>query len=1194
MGESSEVLELIQQSRRLVLLLGQTYLHRASPSLKHPLLDVIGSGSQAKALTDWWLSEPRPVAERAQILDRASRLFSFGPEWTALRTLPWSAAFTSSIDGVIRRLLECDGRRQVHQWFAPAARPSEHTLSVFRLFGSVERDSGPELPPGTTDALRARRSGASDMLRTLGEVIGPKGLFVIEGWQPTEGDWLRVRDLAAALVAAQLDSSQVLLTGIHDADRKLLEGDDDFADLLARRVVVLDSQPFSTVVTALAESGHLLRPDVRLSVSDAVAVRVLTSFTGVLRTPKQSDLSDVAIPRDEFRQLSETFKILAPLEVSEPVSGTPPELRRACQRFLEAGSDQQLARVRQFAFRRPFVSQQLIPAVQKALDSASPQDHTIVVSGQSGCGKTTILALLAVELREAGLPVVYVPRTVIPPSQPHLDRFAQLLEAGKSQAPLVVIWDGLEPPDAYQKLSRYFGSKGRRALVIGSSYELTPMDSTRRRASRDGRSHATTSTTTLAVAVSMSPEEQAALLSHFDAMMPDETRALREYHQWQSYDNFFATLYYLFDGLRPRLQQGLLDEAQRGIEQVCRAMVERLTHATADAPRGDLQRALMDALGDQFGAMLAQVHASPERLDALKQEVFALANAVMVASWAGLPLPIDLALRLVRTDTMLAYKETLRAAPFIRELEDAQADFYLQSRHPLEADLWCRKQLPSWHNKFEIVKQLALTLRQHEVRDDRSPSLDFVVKLLQAVGPQGREKCRLTDSFMGIAETVSTLAEMFAGEIHPRLLLVQANAVREGVRERQRALANNSGASADEVRREVAVWFEKLKAADAALLGAQDYVSSRSVGGRLAAGARNFLVVAKTERAAVLGAQLGSLRELSRRVPIEAPRLKADADDVFRRARHAWRDSLSLDDENHQTFDIASWIIRDRLDLGQMSDEERLDALAEWKYLLEGYAEAVETPDQSDRYDARDRECALRRGDSVAAAAVLDRMLARGSVAAHSLRAREIELRDGPSGGARAARKYLETSCASSLDTDRHVLLLYYRLWWASETGFAGYFPHDHIVLAFDDARWARLAQLAEARLRLEGESTNRLAMFHLAWSQMQRGDATASLATFRNLASITEGAFRRGRSLAVVSDAAGAPRVFRGENRGSHDGVRGRVWIDDLRQELPYNALDFEDADRRAGAPFGPFHIAMNYRGPFAQPIHRTSSRRA
>ena len=136
----------------------------------------------ANALTDWWLSESRPVAERAQTLDRASRLYSFGPEWTSLRTLPWSAAFTSSIDGVIRRLLECDGKRQVHQWFAPAARPSEQTLSLFRLFGSVERDSGPELPPGTTDALRARRSGASDMLRTLGEVIGPKRLFVIEGW----------------------------------------------------------------------------------------------------------------------------------------------------------------------------------------------------------------------------------------------------------------------------------------------------------------------------------------------------------------------------------------------------------------------------------------------------------------------------------------------------------------------------------------------------------------------------------------------------------------------------------------------------------------------------------------------------------------------------------------------------------------------------------------------------------------------------------------------------------------------------------------------------------------------------------------------------------------------------------------------------------------------------------------------------
>jgi ABC-type lipoprotein export system ATPase subunit len=39
---------------------------------------------------------------------------------------------------------------------------------------------------------------------------------------------------------------------------------------------------------------------------------------------------------------------------------------------------------------------------------SSPQDHTVLVCGQSGVGKTTLLSLLAVDLRESGFPVLFV------------------------------------------------------------------------------------------------------------------------------------------------------------------------------------------------------------------------------------------------------------------------------------------------------------------------------------------------------------------------------------------------------------------------------------------------------------------------------------------------------------------------------------------------------------------------------------------------------------------------------------------------------------------------------------------------------------------------------------------------------------------------------------------------------------------
>jgi hypothetical protein len=90
----------------------------------------------------------------------------------------------------------------------------------------------------------------------------------------------------------------------------------------------------------------------------------------------------------------------------------------------------------------------------------------------------------------------------------------------------------------------------------------------------------------------------------------------------------------------------------------------------------------------------------------------------------------------------------------------------------------------------------------------------------------------------------------------------------------------------------------------------------------------------------------------------------------------------------------------------------------------------------------------------------------------------------------------------------------------------------------------------------------------------------------FRKLAQSSEGAVRRARSLALLSDGIGHARKLRGEIRALTPEGRGRVWVPELREEFPFNASDFGETNRRIGAPFGPFVIALNYRGAFAQPI--------
>ena len=76
-------------------------------------------------------------------------------------------------------------------------------------------------------------------------------------------------------------------------------------------------------------------------------------------------------------------------------------------------------------------------------------------------------------------------------------------------------------------------------------------------------------------------------------------------------------------------------------------------------------------------------------------------------------------------------------------------------------------------------------------------------------------------------------------------------------------------------------------------------------------------------------------------------------------------------------------------------------------------------------------------------------------------------------------------------------------------------------------------------------------------------------------------------------SDADARPLEFTGETRASQYSHLGRVWIEDLRIEIPYKVFEFGDPVG-PGELLGPFHIAMNYRGAYAQPVSRYSRKLA
>ncbi len=166
-------------------------------------------------------------------------------------------------------------------------------------------------------------------------------------------------------------------------------------------------------------------------------------------------------------------------------------------------------------------------------------------------------------------------------------------------------------------------------------------------------------------------------------------------------------------------------------------------------------------------------------------------------------------------------------------------------------------------------------------------------------------------------------------------------------------------------------------------------------------------------------------------------------------------------------------------------------------------------------------------------------------------------------------------------------MLLYYRLWWHAETGRRVFFDKETLCLPFVPAQWRRLADLSEACLKLDGERDNNKALFHHAWALLQLGETQRSVEFFDHLATISLSP-RRGRSLALISDPQGQPREFVGEPRGRQAGSRGIAWVNELRMEVRYSQQEFPTSEARQGRQVILFHLALNYRGIFARPIHR------
>ncbi|SEK73285.1 hypothetical protein SAMN05444354_102194 [Stigmatella aurantiaca] len=455
MKENEQLLvNAFEQERPVVLFLGQSAWSSSEKkdSILAAVLDRLGRLDQIARGWPALIDSDTLAAENMHWLSERFNRNVQSEAMQDLLDLSWSAVFTTSIDPQLTRHLETRGRQPEvilsKGHFARVPR-SRSRPPVHYLFGRSDEMTVDARVPRSRMELRQRAVHAADMVNRVAETTTPLGLLVLEGYVPG-CDWLAIDDLLAPI--SMTGEIQILWFGLSSVPNS-----EFFNELLKKGVLHIDERRLVDVVAELN------------------ARKVL----GLERIVSSEEPGTVSLANGDFIVISPSLRLR--VEASAAVvddtwtSFLPPikeSEQEAFQRFHGGlGSSRTLVEgiARGFAIRRDFESK-LRERFEVALKKHGDSNRVIVLHGQSGTGKSVAIARLAYELRkEVKVPVLYSNGRI--PQATDIDEFCIEAEQAKA-AVTVILCDSNQAPNRYYDLANSLRSRGRRIVVIGTSYRF--------------------------------------------------------------------------------------------------------------------------------------------------------------------------------------------------------------------------------------------------------------------------------------------------------------------------------------------------------------------------------------------------------------------------------------------------------------------------------------------------------------------------------------------------------------------------------------------------------------------------------------------------------------------------------------------------------------------------------------------------
>lgn len=1138
---SEEIIsEVLKDERPLVLFLGQSFssgpegdpvVRKTLEYLGEPLngtstwVNIINSKKISRS-TYGWLSER---FERSVFPESLSMIFQ----------VAWSAVFTSSINPQIARKLETKGRAPEtvvsKDHFARVAR-SRARPPIHYLFGkSNELEGNYGVPINRLELIQRKSVHVNALLGRIAETVTSLGLLIVDGFE-SESEWLTADEMLAPVSVDE--SITVLWSGprpqnsimfdllyekgqikwdrrrLHEILVGLLVSSDTAADL---QLGVIEQRENDTI--ALGDGRFFqVPPSLRLRVEAAAAI-IDDSWL-----ENQPPLLGAALAED-FRRFHGGFG-----GIRTHVEGVK----------------------RGYAIKRNF-EKSLEKEFRHQARNLGKVQNIIVLHGQSGTGKTIALSRLAFILRsEARNPVLYAKNRI--PSASDVEEFiADAERAGASC--IAVICDANQVPDRYRDLANSLKSRGRKCIIVGSSYRIEGVK-------KSNRSFVEANSEAL-------PNEVSALSFLIRKFVPHQASNVH-------FENHvFALLYRYLSMGRARMIDGITDEA-RSAESVVRLRAK-------DIPQSDnIQPALAQqliALGLGNRTFSVFEDELPEHAQDGVDAAGKLIDFVMASGRLDCPVPLNLLLRaLIGSNQRLDYAQISYLFDSLDLFRWYPADaegneFLVQPRLRLEAELICRRRLSERSKEIDCLLQLIKAVRRSGA-DSRS-EITFLLDLLGKMHKEGPRKKAYQSGYLEVAKALTYLRE-YHKVIDASLMLQESVFRRAAVQVSDNADPKDAGTLSVEQRAEI------LNEARQIVENARNSIDERTL--RASKKTRESLAV---EHASIYGyLAVGLARQGAKEEVIWSHYLAA---------RTAIATAISVAN-NHYPFDIALWTPVDILKYRKSSLAHEMELKADVFSIFDQANIQTFNDFSAGKFKERKMRVAENLGELELADEAFISLERTNPAVAYYLKARSMcgdlfngerrEIKKSGLNRVSQAVRFLRERI-DIIQTDIRPLQLLIQLLWIEKTG-SFIFDRDKAILPADGRFQDEILTLVRSLNALAGDN--------------QRNNFRFLEAVFEWIIGSVEQAIELFTTLSADTEFEDSTRVVRRLVLGSndvHNGLKGRVvrdrgdghwtiFVFSLSRNIDLLGRDFPREELAVGREIGNFNVAFNYLGPIAEPLSR------